>query len=219
MPQRLLNHGHAPSCTGVVLSPGNFARDVQVRGQFLIDFEFLSRYTLDKFTCVYAKDASYLDKLAGLFPWVNFEVYGCEPLCEYDPVEHFLSSPVTSETRHNVTRWHQSFTRVEGQAWGTRPHAQSLVLVCHGLDATHQLLLHVQTRAQASLMDLMEPPGDYAEGELLLPMYVAPGSFVLFLVATMRSGARQYDDSTLREELGGSGVNRYMSGRFRAYFG
>lgn len=212
MPQRLLKHGCAPSCTGAVLQPGSFARDVHIRGQFLIDLEFLSRYTLSQFTCVYVRDAPYVDGLAGLFPWVHFQVYGCEPVCEYDPEQPDCWSGVTAEARGNVTRWHHGFSRAQAGACGARPRAQSLVLICHGLDAAYQLLLHVQTRAQASLLDLVEPPDDYAEGELLLPMYVAPDRFMLFLAATMRSGARQYYPDLLREELGGSCIFRVVFG-------
>ena len=202
MPTRVLAHGTAPSCTGADLEPGVFETDVQPRGQFLIDLEFLSRYTLSGFVCVYAREPAYMEALAGLFPWLHFHVYEARQESEYDPEHAAMFSAVTAATKGNVTRWSGKLDKAMAVVYGGRERGQSLVLVCHGMSLDGQLLMHVQCKAQASLFDIADMPANYIEGELLLPMFVGRGKFLVHLVGRMYGKACVYDPSILQEEVG-----------------
>jgi hypothetical protein len=202
MPTRTLLHGEAPSCTGASLSPASFATDVDVRGQFLIDLEFLSRYTLQNFVCVYAKEPGYLKHLARLFPWVHFHAYEAGMAGTYDPDHWAMVSALTAETSGNVTRWGQPLSKDVAMIYGGRERAQSLVVVCHGQTLEQQLVTHALSKAQASLFDVGDMPDNYIEGELLLPLFAPHDRFLVHLVAKMYGRATVYDPALMREELG-----------------
>jgi hypothetical protein len=75
MPARILEHGRAGTTDCVGLEGGTW-NDVSVQGQFLIDLEFLTRYSHPSSgTCVYCKSPPYLAEIAAQFPWLHFYAY------------------------------------------------------------------------------------------------------------------------------------------------
>jgi hypothetical protein len=84
----------------VGLIPGAWS-DISPHGQFLIDIEFLTRYThTSGGMCVYCKYPSYLPEIAALFPWLHFYVYGHTPDPEeYDPTQPEMSAPMSVQVR------------------------------------------------------------------------------------------------------------------------
>ncbi len=84
----------------VGLEPGAWT-DVQEHGQFLLDLEFLTRYSrMSGGMCVYCKAPSYLAEIAALFPWLHFYAYELKPEAEdYDPNQPELSAPMTVQVR------------------------------------------------------------------------------------------------------------------------
>ncbi|NCY17947.1 MAG: hypothetical protein EBX39_14545, partial [Actinobacteria bacterium] len=72
----------------------------------------------------------------------------------------------------------------------------------HGLGQDEQLIMHALSLAQASLFDLASMPESYIEGELLLPLHLRGGRFLVHLVAKMYGRATAYDPRVMREELG-----------------
>ena len=108
MPVRVLQHGFSPATDNYGMEPGHWT-DLDVQAQFLIDLEFLMRYTTLGGTgsCVYSKSPPYLTEIASHFPWLYFYAYDhVEPLSssstpdvEYDPdrpdILASLSAPIT----------------------------------------------------------------------------------------------------------------------------
>lgn len=204
MPIRVLLHGSAASTEGAELAPGAFARDVTARGQMLLHIEFLSRYAGESAYCVFTREPPHLRPLAGLFPWIHFLSFSAPP--DYDP-EHpapspALSSPVTSETVGNITRYTAPYTCEAARGLASIEYTGSLVMICHGEEPRHQLCLHVHTRPSYSLLELAAPPRDYIDGELILPIYIDRAKSLLLLVAQGAVRGRRYDPALLAQELG-----------------
>lgn len=64
---RVLTHREAATMKSVGLVNGNW-EDIQTHGQFLIDLEFLTRYTqASGGMCIYCKYPSYLPEIAGRY--------------------------------------------------------------------------------------------------------------------------------------------------------
>jgi hypothetical protein len=99
------------------MEPGHWT-DLDVQAQFLIDLEFLMRYTTLGGTgsCVYSKSPPYLTEIASHFPWLYFYAYDhVEPLSssstpdvEYDPdrpdILASLSAPITVQVARKLVR-------------------------------------------------------------------------------------------------------------------
>ncbi len=100
MPQRVLTHTSAATVESVGLEDGKWS-DIPAHGQFLLDLEFLTRYTqVSGGLCVYCKAPSYLPEIACLFPWLHFYVYEHMPEPEdYDPSQPELAAPVSVQVR------------------------------------------------------------------------------------------------------------------------
>ena len=79
--------------------------DVATHGQFLIDLEFLTRYTRAICNsgggrCIYYKEPRYLPEIASLFPWLHFYAYQHVPdPQDYDPTQPEITAPMTVEVR------------------------------------------------------------------------------------------------------------------------
>jgi len=205
MPVRVLLHGHAASSEGVALAPGAFARDVATRGQMLLHIEFLSRYAGESAYCVCTREPPHLQRVAELFPWVHFLAFGAPH--EYDPerpaLDSALDSPITAQTAGNITRYTAPYTCEAARGLASIEYRGSLVMICHGEEPAHQLCLHIHTRAAYSLLELTTMPGDYIDGELILPIYIDPAKSLLLLVAQGAVTGRRYDPVLLSQELGG----------------
>jgi hypothetical protein len=100
MVSRVLNHGQAATTDSVGLEPGTW-NDVSVHGQFLIDLEFLTRYTHPSGgICVYCKCPPYLAEIATQFPWLHFYAYQqTQDHAEYDPSQPAMEAPVSVQVR------------------------------------------------------------------------------------------------------------------------
>jgi hypothetical protein len=210
MPVRVLKHGNAPTLEGVALEPGTI-KDVQPQGLFLVDLEFLTRYTARGANCVYVNSPSYLPQIAEQFPWVHFHAFShVFPLPEPEPGEEYSPEKpdiqgwgaVTMQTHGNITRSSLPYNRENARVSGDRMAGGLLVLICHGEDPSRQLFLHALSRPAFSLLDVASLPDDYVDGELILPIYCHHGKALAFLIASGRAVARSYCDATFQQELG-----------------
>lgn len=108
MPVRTLQHGFFGTTQSVGLEAGTWD-DVSPHGQFLIDLEFLLRYSPRSGTasCVYCKSPRYLKEIAQQFPWIHFYVFEHKPEePDYDPAQPGIvcSSPFTVQVRLSPPR-------------------------------------------------------------------------------------------------------------------
>ena len=210
MPVRVLQHGFAPSTENYGMEPGAWS-DIPVHAQFLIDLEFLMRYTQPSgASCLYCQSPPYLKEIASHFPWVHFYAYGHAPDPspeeeEYDPAQPQLvtRSPPDVQVNGNTTTAAYPFTKEIAVRLGENSATVNRVMVCHGLDSMRQLCLHSMLRPRFSLLDVQGPiPEDYIEGELMLPMFIANHKIFVSLVASQQSGARRYNPSLFKDEMG-----------------
>lgn len=202
MAQRILMHGAAPTCSNVPLVPGSI-RDLTERGQFLVDLEFLTRYSGEKGACFYTTAPSYLHHIAGLFEWLHFYAFSAQQeQGEYDPDNPGLGAPITMQTKGNLTISTLPFSKGMARSVGERSREEPMVMICHGEEPTHQMILQILSRPDYCLMDIGTMPEDYLEGELILPVFAQQNKLVVFLVAAEHAKAKTYDHKKLEEEMG-----------------
>lgn len=225
MPIRVLAHGNAATMDSVGLLPGTWD-DIPSQGQFLIDVEFLTRYTQSSGgMCVYCKYPSYLPEIAALFPWLHFYVYGHTTDPEvYDPSQPDMSSPVTVQVRYSNTQKQKSvtgtnliriithrynmtisqheYTKEMARVMGENRHS-TRTLICHGVDPLRQLALHALLKPNFSLMDIAGViPADYLEGEIILPVFIPINRIFASLVVFHSAKWASYDPEVFKAEMG-----------------
>lgn len=221
MPVRVLQHGFSPATDNYGMEPGNW-NDLDVQAQFLIDLEFLMRYTTLGGTgsCVYCKSPPYLTEIASHFPWLYFYAYdhvepansigscSSNPDEEYDPdrpeiILPSLSAPLTVQVHGNVTTAAYEFTKEVARKLGENSRSASRVMICHGADSPRQLCLHAFLRPRYSLLDLVGAiPTDYLDGEIMLPMFIPNHKIFACLVAGEEAKCRSYDSALYQSEIG-----------------
>lgn len=204
MPIRVLSHGEASRSSGVRLTPGS-VRDVPVSDQFLLDLEFLGRYTETGVSCLYTTRPAYLGTIAKHFPWLHFYAYGCDMGSEYDPGEPCMQGcgPLSVEVRGNITYCTEPFTRELALSIGRRDRqCNPMVMVCHGETPDRQLVFHALMAPSYSLLELSSPPPEYAQGEIVLPIGIPRDRSLIFLVVPYPARSREYDRDVFREEMG-----------------
>lgn len=239
MPTRVLDHRNAPttslmqflsshseggsSSTPVPSMHTGKWSDLSIEGQFLIDLEFLTRYTqpappTSRFTdtaCVYTKCPPYLLLLSYQFPWIHFYAFAASEQTpeknEYDPEEPDLVTKTmpTLHTEYNRTVSPYEFSKESAvtlsKAKEARPAQNKVVMICHGETATRQLALHALLRADFTLMDICGPiPEEYLEGELILPIYLPVNRMIVSLVSSQACKCAMYDPDIFKEEIGQS---------------
>lgn len=162
-----------------------------VRGQVLMEVEFLLRHGGQSPTCVYTQAHEGVRLVAQLFPDVTFVGYGREE--EYDP-----SAPGIS----NLTLRGEEFTSNSGREWGMREGSHNVVMVCgQGEKPLRQLIHHALVRPSFSLLALSDVPDDFLSGELRLPIYTSFASPLVYLVAPGHACGRLYYPAHLLDEL------------------
>ena len=209
MPLRILQHGAAGSTKSVGLETGRWA-DVAQHGQFLMDLEFLLRYSPRSGTasCVYCRSPPYLAEIAQQFPWIHFYVFEHRPpLPEYDPAQPGVacSAPLSVQVEFNKTMSCMEFTKDMARMMGDRGNKEreSLLLICHGQDSVRQLALHVLLRPSHSFLDICGViPADYLDGELILPLYIPHNKIFAGLVAHQHAKCKSYDPELYLGEMG-----------------
>ena len=193
--------------------------DLTVQGQFLLELEFLSRYTqpcgdVDSETaCVYTQSPPYLCDIACQFPWVHFYAFRHSrpiPVAdEYDPdipsLLGLLQSDFTQQTNLNMTTSPYEFSK-EGAVTLSQSRGapnQRLVMICHGETSMRQLALHALLRADHSLLDVCGLISeDYLEGDLVLPIFIPQDRIFVSLVASQPCKCADYYPETYGEEIG-----------------
>jgi hypothetical protein len=220
MPVRILQHGFAPVTDGTCgLETGAWS-DMPMHAQFLIDLEFLMRYTSPPTgaSCFYCKSPSYLQEIASYFPWIHFYAYqhqerqasssaDDEEPPEYDPAQPQLVTPVPPSVtvQDNRTTATCEFTQEIASRLSQFQSNANRVMICHGVGSTKQICLHTGLRPSFSLMDIegLIPP-DYLEGEILLPVFIPNHKMFVSLVVSQQAECRRYDQSTFINEIGPS---------------
>lgn len=193
--------------------------DLTVQAQFLIDLEFLTRYTQPggdaegETSCVYTQSPPYLREIACQFPWVHFYAFRhSQPIPvadEYDPARPslltLLDSDFTQQTEFNRTTSPYEFSKEAAVTLSQSRGApnQRLVMICHGENSMRQLALHALLRADHSLLDVCGLiPEDYLEGELVLPIFIPRDKIFVSLVASQSCKCANYYPETYGEEIG-----------------
>lgn len=226
MPQRILQHGNAPtsSTTALPLEPGTWT-DIPEQGQFLLDLEFLARHThpeprdktkptvIAESACVYTTSPPYLTEIARQFPWVHFfafqHVFHSPDDDEYDPTRPAALMRITGpsyQTEHNRTMSCSEIDRASivtlSRVKEDSPDTRKLVLICHGESSTRQLMLHAALRADYSMLDIPGPvPSQYARGEIVLPLQIRNNKAFASLIADQSHATAQYDPECYMDEL------------------
>ena len=214
MPTRVLQHGFAPTTENYGLEAGKWA-DMPVHAQFLIDLEFLMRYTPPSgASCIYCHSPPYLKEIASQFPWIHFYAYqhtepanGLHPndQAEYDPEQpqYVRLAPMTVQVYGNTTTTVDEFTNSIARRLGENHGYTSRVLICHGATPTHQLCLHALLRPNFSLLDIegLIPP-DYPEGEIILPLYIPNHKVFTSMIVQRNAKCRSYSPSLFQDEIG-----------------
>ena len=222
MPPRTLLHGSAPTIFGgVPMKVGEWS-DLTPQAQFLIDLEFLTRYTQPtaegETACVYARSPSYLFEIACQFPWVHFYAFR-HKADEYDParpaVFSSVDSDITQQTEHNRTTSPYEFSKdgaiTLSQARGPSSTGRRLVMICHGESSMRQVALHALLRADHSLLDVCGPiPEDYLAGELVFPIFIPQDRIFVSLVASQSCKCANYYPDTFSEEMGAPPLRGFM---------
>ena len=227
MPARVLVHRQAPTtCSAdASLETGRW-RDIAEQGQFLIDFEFLTRHTqpapnktrptvIADIACIYPRSPPYLLEISRHFPWVHFYAFrhtqkadpGSET--EYDPAQPELvrDTQPSLQTELNRTTSPLEF-RKENAVLLSRvkeddPERHRLVMICHGESNTRQLVLHTLLRADFSLLDVCGAiPDEYLGGDLVFPIFIPRKKMFMLLVATQSCKGECYDSGIFKDELG-----------------
>jgi hypothetical protein len=212
MPLRVLQHGFFGTTPSVGLEPGQWG-DVGQHGQFLLDLEFLLRYTPHSGTasCVYCSSPPYLAEIAQQFPWIHFYVFDHKPKAavdgEYDPAEPALvcATPPTVQVEYNRTMSCMPFTKDMARTMGERGarEREGLLMICHGQDSVRQLSLHVLMRPNFSLLDVCGlVPLDYLDGELILPLFLPNNKIFAGLVASQHAKCKTYAPDIYLQEIG-----------------
>ena len=213
MPVRVLQHGFAPTTENYGMEVGAWS-DIPTHAQFLIDLEFLMRYTQPSgASCIYCQSPPYLKEIASHFPWVHFYAYGhnrevsqpADEEEEYDPAEPQIvtRTPPDVQVNGNTTTAVYPFTKEMAVRLGENSATVNRVMICHGQDSARQLCLHTMLRPRFSLLDVQGPiPEDYIEGEIMLPMFIANHKIFVSLVASQQAGARRYNPSLFKDEMG-----------------
>ena len=209
MPVRILQHGFAPHLDSYGLETGSW-NDMPVHAQFLIDLEFLMRYTNPSgASCFYCKSPPYLKEIASYFPWIHFYAYQHqerpEETDEYDPAQPQIVTAVPpSVTVHdNMTTAVYEFTQEIALRLSLYQSTANRVMICHGIGSTKQLCLHAVLHPSFSLMDiegLIQP--DYLEGELVLPVFIPNNKMFVSLVVPQQAACRKYSPATFKDEIG-----------------
>ncbi len=208
MPTRVLQHGFAPTTENYGLEPGQWA-DLPIHGQFLIDLEFLMRYTspLSGASCIYCQSPPYLKEIAGHFPWVHFYAYNHrehppDETHDYDPYRPEISA-MTVQVLGNMTVAAYEFTNSIARRLGENSGYTTRVMICHALGSTRQLSLHTLLRPCFSLLDVDGLiPADYPEGEIILPMFIENNKIFTSLVVAQHAKCREYNQAVFQEEIG-----------------
>lgn len=217
MPLRVLAHRKSgTSGGGASMEPGQWL-DVSERGQFLLEFEFLSRLThpgLDRVgpthvaetACVYTQSPRHLKEMARQFPWVHFYAFQhqtCHEDMEYDPNQPEIQSEAKTERNQTTTsmaltrEWAVALSRIK-EDFGT----PRLVMICHGESSVRQLALHCLLRADFSLLDVCGAiPREYLAGDIVLPIGLSPRKVFACLVAYQSCQSQVYDSELYVEEL------------------
>lgn len=209
MTLRLLRHGVTGCVETCDLRAGVWS-DVAVQGQFLIDLEFLLNCAPSAGTasCVYCKSPSYLRELAQQFPWIHFFAYEHEfPVPDYDPAEPALTdcTPPTVQIEYNRTMCATEFTKDMARTMGDRGQREreSLLLICHGVDAMRQLAIQVLMRAQWSLLDIPGSiPAEYVDGDIVFPMFIEQDRLFSCIAVKSDAKGRTYDPDMYGREMG-----------------
>ena len=219
--------GTAASGSSPIMHTGCWA-DLSVQAQFLIDLEFLTRYTspiqqqpashgmtVDT-ACVYTKCPPYLFQLSCQFPWVHFYAFsapaspeGEEESDTYDPDQPDIVTRTmpTLHTEYNRTVSPFEFSKDSAitlsKAKESRPTQNKVVMICHGESSTRQLALHALLRADFSLLDICGTiPEEYLEGELIFPIFIPNNKVFVSMVATQTCKCAIYDPDIFKEEIG-----------------
>lgn len=208
---RVLQHGFAPTVDNYGLEPGNWD-DLPVHAQFLLDLEFLMRYTTPTgASCIYSRSPPYLKEIASQFPWIHFYAYEhTEPKChdvdcEYDPErpEILCIAPLTIQVQGNTTTAAMELTNNIARRLGENSGYCSRVMICHGSNHARQLCLHALLRPNYSLLDIQgQIPADYPEGEIMLPMFIPNNKIFASLVVQKDARCREYSPSLFQDEMG-----------------
>jgi hypothetical protein len=212
MPTRVLQHGFAPTAENYGLEAGKW-QDVAVHAQFLMDLEFLTRYTNPTgASCIYWRSPPYLREIASQFPWVHFYSYqhpepeqhtNEEGGVEYNP-ERPQMAPNTPLVEGNMTSTAIELTNNIARRLGENGgNTSSRVMICHGADHDRQLCLHALIKPTHSLLDIqgLIPP-DYYEGEIVLPMFIPNHKIFACLVVSQNARCRFYDPRLYQDEIG-----------------
>ena len=208
MPARILQHGFAPVLDNCGLETGTW-NDMPIHAQFLIDLEFLMRYTPPTgASCFYCKSPPYLKEIASYFPWIHFYAYQHqekqeEP--EYDPAQPQLVTavPPSVTVQDNMTTAVYEFTQEIAVRLSLHQSTANRVMICHGIGSTRQLCLHAVLHPNYTLMDvegLIQP--DYLEGELVLPLFIPNNKMFVSLVVSQTAGCSRYNQAIFKDEIG-----------------
>jgi hypothetical protein len=155
MPARILLHGMAGTTTCVAgLTAGDW-NDLTRQAQFLIDLEFLTRYTNPTDTpnetaCVYTRSPPYLQEIACQFPWVHFYAFShpAPPVDtgeDYDPAQPDMvkDTGFTLHTEHNKTVSPFEFSKDSAvtlsRSRGGSSAESRVVMICHGETSMRQV--------------------------------------------------------------------------------
>ena len=223
MPTRVLQHGFAPTTENHGLEPGRWT-DLPIHAQFLIDLEFLMRYTspLSGASCIYCQSPPYLKEIAGHFPWVHFYAYNHkeDPHAvgeEYDPYSPSIA-PITVQVLGNMTIAEYEFTNSIARRLGENSGFTTRVMIGHCLGSTRQLSLHALLRPCYSLLDVegLIPP-DYPEGEIVLPMFIDNNKIFTSLVVAQQARCREYNQALFQNEIGENQCARLVWGVGEGY--
>lgn len=209
MPMRVLQHGFAPTVENYGLEPGRW-QDIPAYAQFLMDLEFLMRYTPPTGgSCIYCRSPPYLKEIASQFPWIHFYAYQhTDPPpedMEYDPErpQIICNAPMTVQVHGNTTTAAMEFTNNVARRLGENHGHASRVMICHGSDHTHQLCLHALLRPTFSMLDIQGPiPLDYPEGEIVFPIYIPNNKVFASLVVHQNARCKVYNPALFQDEIG-----------------
>lgn len=210
MPVRVLQHGFAPTIDKFNLEPGAW-KDIPIHAQFLIDLEFLTRYTSPSgASCIYSRSPPYLKEIASQFPWVHFYAYDyTEPNhdTEYDPERPKIlcDVPLKIQVRNNTTTAAMELTNTIARRLGENCGNCNRVMICHESTQSRQLCLQVLLRPTYSLLEIQgSVPTDYPEGEIILPIFIPKNKTFALLVVPQEAGCKEYNPSLFQAEIGAS---------------
>jgi hypothetical protein len=219
MPTRVLQHGFAPTIENVGLEPGLW-NDIPKHGQFLLDLEFITRYTNPQgASCIYRKSPPYLKEIASQFPWVHFYAYEHTEPCksinpeddtsEYDPdrPEILMADvPLLVEVNSNMTTSKMKLTNSIARRLSEASAHGCKVLICHGANHDQQLCLHSILKPSSSLLDISgNIPADYYEGEIILPIFIPNNKIFACLAVSQNARCKFYNPSLYQDEIGKNG--------------